>query len=118
MTNPNRTTALAKLAQVHEIDRADQNTAGEDLAAYLDDPGSIHNWVAVTRSPQTGVTYLKADFPDAAAAKGYAASNVDDDLFEELPVEVVNLDSGEARRCQLVARWPEEDAGAAETDGR
>jgi hypothetical protein len=107
MSNESRSRALRKLAQAHEIHRGDRNSSGEDYGAYLDNPDSICEWVAVTRSPEAGITYLRADFPDRLSAKRYAARHIGDDLFEELPVEVVNLDSGQSISSVLSVRWDE-----------
>lgn len=105
MSNESRSRALTKLAQADEIHRGDQNSSGEDYGAYLDNPDSIRESVAVTRSPETGVTYLTADFLDSLSAKSYAARHIGDDLFEELPLEVVNLDTGQSISSVLSATW-------------
>lgn len=107
MSQKSRSAALKALAQAHEIHRSDRNSSGEDYGAYLDDPKSICRWTAVTRSPETGITYLAADFPDALSAEQYAASHIDDDLYEELPVEVVDLDTGRSISCGLSPVWRE-----------
>jgi hypothetical protein len=102
-----RLNALAKLAKQHEVDRRDQNSSGEDLAGYLDHPETICRWVAVTRSPETGIIYLQADFATSEDATRYAEENMEDGVYDELPVEVVNLDSGKAVDCRLTATWVE-----------
>ncbi len=112
MNVKNRLSALTKLAESHEIDRRDQNSSGEDLAGYLDHPDTIRRWVAVTRSSETGIIYLQADFADSDEAKRYAEENIEDGVFEELPVEVVDLDSGTVISCRLAATWVEGEQGA------
>lgn len=107
MNVDSRLNALAKLAQQHAVDRRDQNTSGEDLAGYLDHPETICRWAAVTRSPETGIVYLQADFATSEQAKRYAEENMEDGVYDELPVEVVDLDSGTAISCRLTGTWVE-----------
>jgi hypothetical protein len=112
MDHDKRKAALEKLADHFEVNPSDPSTAGEDLSAYLDDPATIHRWVAVTRSVEQDIHYLVADFDDEAAAREYAVGFVDDPLFAELPVLVFDLDRGRGVRCGLDLVWAEEvDAG-------
>jgi hypothetical protein len=99
-----RLSALAQLAEQHEVDRRDQNTSGEDLAGYLDHPETIRRWVAVTRSPEAGIVYLQADFATSEEAKRYAEEHMEDGVYDEHPVEVVDLDSSTAIGCRLRGR--------------
>ena len=108
MTFMTRRTALAKLAESHEVHPSDQNSGAEALARYLDWPETIGRWIAVTRSTETGVKHLVADFATCSGAKQRGEANIESRLFEELPVEVVDLDAGTTVACHLEAIWWEE----------
>src|SRR5690348_3770838 len=81
-----------QLIERHAVDLR-HTTAGEDLAPWLDGEVPLPEWVAVTRHGGD-YTYLypEADF---FAARRVAERHMLDDIHEEQPVEVVNLDTGE-----------------------
>jgi hypothetical protein len=108
MTSMSRRAALANLAESHEIHRWDQNSGAEDLRRYLDHPETICRWVAVTRATDMLITYLVADFATSAEAKEAAEENIEH-LHEELPVEVVDLDSGTTIACRLKVVWADDE---------
>lgn len=103
-----RKAALEKLADRYEINPGDPNTGAEDLGAYLDDPATIHRWVAVTRSGEQDIHYLKADFDEEGAAREYAVGFIEDPLFAELPVLVFDLDRGRGVCCGVDVAWTDE----------
>lgn len=100
-----RAKALLRLAELHGVHRVDQNTSGEDLSADLRNPAQIKRWVAVTQSPETGIVYLAARYDTEEEAKDAAGSYIEDSVWEELPVEVFDLDTGRGNSCELVPTW-------------
>ena len=101
-----RVEALRKLADDHALSPNARTTAGEDLSADLAAPERLGAWCAVTYSPAHETTYLYPHCDTAAAARERAERFLDDPTFAELPVEVVNLDSGERELGRLgVLAW-------------
>ena len=109
MTSDKRLEALIKLAEEHGISPRDQNTAGEDLAEQLASPKEIRRWAAVTRSEATRVTYVKT-YASRQWAQNEAASYIADGIWPEVPVEVVDLDTGASSEPTISVEWPGEEA--------
>lgn len=100
-----RAAALLRLAEIHGVHRADQNTSGEDLGADLDNPERIKRWVSVTQSSETGIVYLGARYDTEQEAKEAAGRFIADCVWVELPVEVFDLDARRGISCELVPTW-------------
>ncbi len=113
-----RRAALVKLAESHEVHRWDNNSGAQDLRRYLDDPETICRWVAVTRASDMLITYLVADFDNCADAKRGAEENIENALHEELPVEVVDLDSGTTIACRMAAVWLDDETASNSRAGQ
>lgn len=92
-TQDARRTALRGLCDKHGLSPNDKTTAGEDIAPYLANEISIARFAAVTRNGE--IFYVIPDFATFAAAQGRAFEYVNDDIFAEWPVEVVDLDTGD-----------------------
>jgi hypothetical protein len=95
-----RAETLRKLADDHALSPNARATAGEDLGKALARPELLRPWCAVTYSPADEATYLYPHHDTVAAAREFAEALFADPSFAELPLEVVNLDSG----ARLVAR--------------
>ena len=75
-----------------EADHYD-NVATEDLAEYLDGDIHIDRWVAVTLHDSN--SFFVKTFPTREQAEAYTIEYINDDLFTEAPVAVVDLDVDE-----------------------
>jgi hypothetical protein len=101
-----RLEALRRLADDHALSPNDRTSAGEDLAAALAASERLGPWCAVTYSPAHETTYLYPHCPSAAAARDRAQRYLEDPTFAELPVEVVDLDSGARQLARIgVLSW-------------
>ena len=104
-----RKARLTQLAERYWIEIPDpdaehyDSAATEDLAEYL--CGDIHTdrWVAVTLHDST--SYFVKTFPTREQAEAYTIEYINDDLFTEAPVAVVDLDADEA--CGKIYRLRE-----------
>lgn len=80
-----------------EDDYDDDDDAEENPRPYIRGEQPLEAWVCVTvnYSSRGGAThYFLPKFEEAEAAIARAEEYAQDDLFEELPVAVVNLDTG------------------------
>jgi hypothetical protein len=101
-----RADTLRKLADDHALSPNARTTAGEDLAKALAHPQRLRPWCAVTYSPADETAYLYPHHDTVAAAQEFAEALFADPSLAELPLEVVNLDSGERRLARLgVLAW-------------
>jgi hypothetical protein len=101
-----RATTLRKLADDHGLSPNARTTAGEDLGKALARPERLGLWCAVTFSPADETTYLYPHHDTVAAAREFAEALFADPSFAELPLEVVDLDSGARQIARLgVLGW-------------
>lgn len=87
------------------------NSSGEDSALYftvLNDEGEkceperqAERFCAVTQGEQE-IRYAYADYETLEGAQARAIENVDDDIYRETPVEIVDLDT---REHYIVIAW-------------
>lgn len=101
---PDRREALRKLCDEFYIDpESTASTGDEDAGFYFrpeddEDHKPILPYVAVTGTAGDNPRhYVYADFEALEAAQLRATDDADDPIFSEIPVAVVNLDTG--------ARW-------------
>mgnify|MGYP001601737324 CR=1 FL=1 len=101
-----RAARVGKVAGDHALSPNDRTAAGEALGADLAGPERLGRWCAVTYSPADETVYLYPHHDTAAAAREFAQRLFADPSFAELPLEVVDLDSG-ARlvACLGVLGW-------------
>jgi hypothetical protein len=100
---------LRAVCQSHDVEITEDASAWtysgqEDVAAYFygdpddyfgDSKKPIQTWAAVTVSPNEDFVYIKADYETLEEACRAATEYVDDDIFSEVPLFVINLDTGE-----------------------
>ena len=107
-----RARTLRKLADDHGVSPNARTTAGEDLGRVLAQLHRLRPWCAVTFSPADATVYLYPHHDTAVAARDFAEALFADPSFAELPLEVVNLDSGERQLARLgVVAWDSPGAG-------
>lgn len=103
-TQTKRREAFAKLIEQYG-QRPDDYDEGEeeDPRPYLSGELSLDPWIVVTANYSSHGERKVFFLPEFSrhAAQQRAVYYADDDIFEELPVEVVNLDTGEV----WVPRW-------------
>lgn len=96
-----RAAKLAALAErygiaIRDSIQACENSAEEDLHLYLffdeanEKPEPIRRWCAVTSSGE--LTYLYPNWDTRSDAESRTVSYVDDDIYAESPLAVVDLD--------------------------
>lgn len=92
-----RCRALLALSKRHDIDLDAPYSGAEDLGLMLDgDPDyPVERYALVTSSggDEGGYRYIYCE-PTLDAAKLHAFDNIDDDIYAELPIEIVDLDGG------------------------
>lgn len=69
------------------------NSADEDFTEYFVSPRQpIRRYAAITTAGD--FVYIKADYPNLNEAKEAALANVNDNIYAETPLAVVDLDTG------------------------
>lgn len=103
-----RSERLEKLCEEFYLDPTSKRSTGDEDAGFYflpeDDEESkpIRPWVAVTTMGGEGAHfYVYADFDTFGEAQRGAVENCGDGIFDEYPVAIVNLDTGERR----LPRW-------------
>jgi hypothetical protein len=96
-----RAERLRKLADDHGLSPNARTIAGEDLGKALARPELLGRWCAVTFSPADETVYLYPHHDTAIAAREFAEALFADPSFAELPLEVVDLDSGARQLARL-----------------
>lgn len=93
------------------------STSGEDTAAYFTVMGENEDGEPVQCLPEQPVCkyavitshddyfYVYADDNTLADAKEHAQRHIDDDIFTEQPVRIINLDTGKEYVPELSAKW-------------
>lgn len=95
-----RFAALRKLVDEFGLTIGDtDSSANEDVTEYFDGYLPVERFVAVTRGGD--FTYLYADYDSLHEAGLKAVENVDDCIYAESPLYVIDLDTGE----RWVPRW-------------
>lgn len=105
MTASARRAALLRLAAIHDLDLAGASAGSVALRRWLEAPETIERWVAVTVASADGTVSLTPGFPDAAAAEKAAERYVEEGMYDQLPLEVVDLDTGQSNGCRLRPEW-------------
>jgi hypothetical protein len=101
-----RAETLRKLADDHALSPNARTTAGEDLCKALAQPEWLGPWCAVTFSPADETVYLYPHHDTVAGAREFAEALLADPSFAELPLEVVNLESGDRQIARIgVLGW-------------
>jgi hypothetical protein len=100
-----RKAALRRLAAQHDVLPNTRSTAGEDLLDSLERPEQIKRWCAVTQSSASGFHYLYPRYDTIEQAKDGATRYMEDATYDETPVEVVDLDTGERETADFSVRW-------------
>lgn len=116
MSAATRRAALQRLAAEHAIQPNARTTAGEDLLDNLEHPGQIKQWCAVTQSSDSGLRYLYPRFESREQAREGATLYMRDATYDETPLEIVDLDTGEREEADLSVRWAR-PLGEAEPTG-
>jgi hypothetical protein len=104
-------TANARLEKLRELmdrwyiampgdgDHRASNT--EDLEPFVEGEEEIKEWAVITHgtgSSGDDVTYIYPEYETPEAAQAKAIENIGDDIFEETPHAIVNLDTGQELR--------------------
>lgn len=110
-----RQLSLVALCDTHALLIGDKRTcAGEDAAVYFqlrhaddaeESPASVEpsRYCAVTFAQDHRYVYPLYD--TLAAAKAAAVEHVGDDIYAELPLEVVDLDTGKCWKAEIATKW-------------
>jgi hypothetical protein len=99
-TQERRREALRKLCDEYGLTIGGTSTsADEDIAAYFPsdtnpDPDEIDRWCAVTCNDN--INYLYRYFDSKREAQLKALENVTDGIYPEIPVCIVNIDTGKS----------------------
>lgn len=80
------------------------SAAEEDLRDILSSP-TIDRYVSITRS---GEFYYLRTWGTRQQAEEYAAGNVLDTIYPELPVAIIDLISGDELRPSITVEWKEQ----------
>lgn len=99
-----RREAFAKLIAAHQQSPSDYDEdVEEDPRPYLSGAVELDPWIVVTANYSSHGERKVFFLPEPSRTDAYlrAVEYAQDDIFEELPVEVVNLDTGEV----WVPRW-------------
>jgi hypothetical protein len=100
-----RTEAYRKLCSDYGIDLDGRSchSGEEDAMDYLADPQTIKRYCAVT---EHGIwRYAYPDYETPEGARERASEFIDDGLFSEQPVAVVDLDNDQAWEPALAVTW-------------
>lgn len=104
-----RLDALRAVCKRYHVETEDESVSStEDLEPYFSGEEEIHQFVAVTESHGSGhaLTYAYPDFDSAEAAQQRALRHVNDDIYPEGAVAVVDLDAGTVLRpSDVSATW-------------
>lgn len=100
---------LAEIFEEYYIDPTNNHdTSNEDAGLYLLDENDpdykpIRRFCTLTQGTGNSglITYAYADFDDVESAKRKALEYINDDIFSEAPIGIVDLDTGE----RYVPRW-------------
>lgn len=96
-TDTDRRTAYAEVCKRFAINPKDPSTtAGEDAGLVLSGDEPCERYCVVTRN--SDITYAYADDKSIEDAHTHAIRNVDDSIFAEIPVAIIDLHTGEERR--------------------
>lgn len=102
--------ALVKLCGKYYLstDQRDHydNTADEDIAPFLHDGEEIGEFVAVTTH---GDYFYLYPGPTLEWAQEKAVENVQDDIFEETPIAIHNLVTGQQWDARIKVKWEARD---------
>lgn len=89
--------AYAKVCERFAINPKDTSTAaGEDAGLILSGDEPCERYCVVTRN--SDITYAYADDKTTEDARSHAIRNVDDSIFAEIPVAIIDLQTGEEMR--------------------
>lgn len=99
LTADRRLVAFKELMDRHYQTPDDYDTgAEEDPRPYFAREAALGRYVCVTANPvpgnSDGKTFFLPRFDDLADAQARAIEFADDDVFAEMPVEIVDLDTG------------------------
>lgn len=99
MNTPERIAAYKAVLERHDIDPKDDSySGGEDAAEYLAGDREIERFCVVTMAncgAETVLTYAYSGCDSLENAKLAATANIDDNIYPETPLEIVDLDTGE-----------------------
>lgn len=87
--------AFAALLARYSIDPDDDSYSGaEDAKEFISGEREIRRFASVTVSGGE-FWYVRADWATKDEAQSHAVSNIDDDVFAETPILVVDLETGQ-----------------------
>lgn len=92
ITDARRLDAYKKVCARFELDPAGETCAAEDYEAVLLGDIELTRFVHVTQAGN--IVYVEPSAEDRESAFERAVENINDDIFEEAPIAVVDLDNG------------------------
>lgn len=81
----------------------DSYSGGEDAGLHLSGESPIERFCVVTR--HESFVYAKAIWPDLESAQAAAVEYIADDTFFEVPVAIIDLDTGERFAPVMEIPW-------------
>jgi hypothetical protein len=96
---------LRRLAADHALTPEARTPSGRLLDTDLANPARIDRWCAVVYLLADRRVLLDAHHPSPGSARQRCERGLGEPLPAELPLEIVDLDTGARRLARLVARW-------------
>ena len=106
-----RKARLEAVAERFDMDMGRAYSGPEDFAELLKEPTQ---WIAVTRGGSDGELIYIVGADSKEDAEQRAGAHIQDDIYPELPVAVVDLDTGDMHHVEITISFPVLQPGAIE----
>ncbi len=98
-TKDQRQAMLKRIIESHQMELTASYSGAEDIAPFIAGELACAKWAVVTRGGEDRngfpLIYVYAEDDSLGAAVEQASRNCTDDIYSEIPIEIVNLDTGE-----------------------